>query len=287
MKQGRANRFTSIEPYKSSDASTRQLLQSNPATVFPVGANSERTVRSAFTLIELLVRKRAIHRAFTLIELLVVISIIAILAAMLLPALAESKRSAQRIACLNHANQIGKAATMFTGDNDGEFPIVDVSSAGNKQPGRHWVGKLGTNTTKYPFDVTEKPLNTYLGFTKDGMAVPLANCPVRGTDNSVYLKRGSVYQGMARKTVDDDLDGDGVTPLRMSQIHKPSTMAMIVEAGFYPWVNNEASSWQMVHRPGSPYYPISFVDGHSSYVTVARGEGVTASSSQVNTRNFD
>jgi len=68
------------------------------------------------------VRRASLHRGFTLIELLVVVAIIAILAAMLLPALGAAREKARRSSCLNNLKQQATAVEAYAADYSGYYP---------------------------------------------------------------------------------------------------------------------------------------------------------------------
>ena len=74
------------------------------------------------------------QRAFTLIELLTVVAIIAVLAAMLLPALSRAKNTARRTQCLNNLKQMITGSLLYADDNSsGSFTADSLGF-----PGQRW-----------------------------------------------------------------------------------------------------------------------------------------------------
>ncbi len=70
------------------------------------------------------------RKGFTLIELLVVIAIIALLMAILMPALQRVRKQAKAVACQSNLHQWALIWSMYTQDNSGNFPTMILTWRG-------------------------------------------------------------------------------------------------------------------------------------------------------------
>jgi prepilin-type N-terminal cleavage/methylation domain-containing protein len=161
-------------------------------------------------------------KKFTLIELLVVIAIIGILVSILLPSLNKASRKAKVAVCLGNQKQLHLATQGFLYDNNARFPYVSFPGL-DPNTGRYWIGKKGSGS-KYSVNVTERPVNQYLGYFKDDIDAPITRCPF-DLALKKYNKVGSNYMAAARMEHEDDFDSENNdNSIFLAQVNRASTI---------------------------------------------------------------
>ena len=148
------------------------------------------------------------RKAFTLIELLVVVAIIAILAALLLPALSHGKQYAQRIYCMNNHRQLCLAWSMYSDDNSGKLPYASEDPYNPITSEASWVtGTLDFTDARSNWDpdltIKKSPLWSYCGRN-----LAIWKCP---SDYSVVMVDGEPKPRVRSMSMNVFLGGWGGT----------------------------------------------------------------------------
>ena len=145
------------------------------------------------------------QRGFTLIELLVVIGIIAILAAILFPVLAQAKEAAKKTDCASNVRQLSIAMLMYQGDWDGAYPM---RLAGTDHPEvEQWIDMI----------------HPYVKAGQTGQTSPLSKCQTFIPAANKQIKGwGYGINGHLHPDV-----GDTLSPVTESNVISPASTALI------------------------------------------------------------
>lgn len=211
------------------------------------------------------------RRAFTLVELMVVIGVIAILVAMIMPALATARQQALSVQCLSNLRQLATVAIQYTVENRGSFPparwggrewdleLVD----GEVVPGLLWTGHSDPKVQQCP------------AFEGKGWGVGSVDSPYTGYNYNIsYIGRGDGERikqpakiTQVRNASTKALFGDAAGPTPMvanKMMRAPLTESPLVDGDDVGAATRIAGSQAYRHRE---YTNVAYVDGHAASVS--------------------
>ena len=191
-------------------------------------------------------------KAFTLIELLVVIAIIALLMAIILPALNSVKRKAATTVCLSNTKNLSLGWYMYMGDNDGR--IMSSEDNGTESNGNYvgWCAtprdasgnQMSNSQTTPPVTDEDEIRGIKLGvlypYVKDAGAY---HCPADNIRKSLYDQTTVfVSYGVPMCLNGNPSSSSSRTQIKIfDQITRPATRYVFVESA-------ENRNWNASHH---------------------------------------
>jgi prepilin-type N-terminal cleavage/methylation domain-containing protein/prepilin-type processing-associated H-X9-DG protein len=222
------------------------------------------SVKKAFCL------PATLSRAFTLVETLVVLAIIAILAALIIPAVDSAFAHAASTQSISNLKQFSLAYTSFSDDNGGRLPPASCAVSNPSD--------FGEKAYKKSWDFWLLP---YLGYNIDG---DLTDSNRPKAENVFMHKRDKNTASSVGSRRTYGVNMLGITPVvsrytstewaRLSQVRQPSRLILLTEcpyasgvigkysyAAISPCVQISNTEGKRDLNPGGVYNYL-FVDGH-------------------------
>lgn len=180
------------------------------------------------------------QKGFTLVELLVVISIIALLMAILLPALARAREYAKRAVCSNQIKQLQAAWYMYCDNNNERVPVGDVGFSWNFNNGvvsSNWEISAQLAWHEWPHEPINhaQPPTLSTNWCASGNIPQTGNCGnALGVENALAAVDATWYHAMEEGTMWRYIKDHKVYKCPVGQKGNRITYAMAHSMATYP-----------------------------------------------------
>lgn len=220
---------------------------------------------------------------FTLIELLVVISIIATLAALILPAVQNARAAARRVECTNRMKNIGLALQNYATKHNGRLPALYNTYGAYR---RSWVCALLGDLDNAAL---LRSMEGYGGVTDfDWPSLRIFQCPVDTNNdgaigglsyvaNAGYIPAAVWDAGQATPlgvSLNANAAMSGTSTVNGNPTVSPRTGSFVHDATAYNWdTRTQNQDAQIAHATGAFWQPAAGDNFASSLDFIGNGDG--------------
>lgn len=213
------------------------------------------------------------NRAFTIVELLVVISVVAVLMAILMPALAGARQRGRAIACLSNLRQLAITSQLYVNNNDGFYPIAYMYNF-TDTASISYAWDFTTITTWSPFEQKVIP-----GLLWEGETIEkVQQCPSFKADAGLSADPFTGYNYNTSFIGHGQLE-KCATPARATSVRRADRCALFGDGQFSggankfmrsPWISNcDEFGDRYAGTQGYRHYGrtnVAYCDGHAAAV---------------------